>query len=348
MTNATKSEQSMPTIFPQAVVMQIVSGLGFSLAVKTAVELGVFSAFNNGKITVSAMAESLSLNAPALSRLLKALQSISLVTQDEEGNYEVTEYGATLLTGKSSRSLEPLVKYLLHENVVQSMVEMKYSIQTGKPAFEKVFGEQWYGNHEMKDNYLQTMDKAMEIYSRMSLPALLASYPFGQYDVIVDVAGGLGQLISGVLQSVPEAKGILFDLPETIERASANIGGSEIGERCTLVPGSMFEQIPSGGSLYMISKVLNDWDDEHVVSILANIRKVMTREAKLIIIENLPAKEGLSPEEAFRDLLFLVCSEGGSVRNLAELGKLVNQAGLDILAVKQTPSKFSIIECAVR
>ncbi|ETT37860.1 methyltransferase [Paenibacillus sp. FSL P4-0338] len=347
MTNTIKSEQPVNKIFPQAAVMQIVSGVGFSLAVKTAVELGVFDAINNGKKTVNAIAESLSLNAPALSRLLKALQSVSLVTHDEDGSYQVTEYGATLLTGKP-RSLEPLVKYLLHETVVQSMAEMKYSIQTGRPAFEKVFGEQWYGNHEMKDDYLQTMDKAMEIYSRMSLPALLASYPFDQYDVIVDVAGGLGQLISGVLQSAPESKGVLFDLPDTIERARMNAGMADTGERCAFVSGSMFEQIPSGGSLYMISKVLNDWDDEHVVSILANIRKVMTSGTRLIIIENLPDKEGMSPEEAFRDLLFLVCSEGGSVRTLDELGKLANEAGLDILSVRQTPSKYSIIECAVR
>ena len=107
----------------------------------------------------------------------------------------------------------------------------------------------------------------------------------------------------------------------------------------------MFEEIPSGGDLYVISKVLNDWDDEHVVAILENIAGAMSDHSKLIIVENVPEADRLSPEEAFRDLLFLVCSAGGRVRKKTEFEQLIEKAGLILLNVIQTPSKYTILEC---
>ena len=61
----------------------------------------------------------------------------------------------------------------------------------------------------------------MEIYSKMSLPSILKAYSFEKFDVIVDVAGGMGQLITGILGAAPKSKGILFDLPKTIQSAKA-------------------------------------------------------------------------------------------------------------------------------
>ncbi|MEC0599327.1 methyltransferase [Bacillus spizizenii] len=347
MTNSVQNEKEnqAPRKYPQAVVMQMVSGLGFSMAVKTAVDLGVFSALKDGRASVETLAESLKLNPSALSRLLRALESVGLVVQEEDCYFDVTEYGATLIPGKTPKSIKPLVDYLLHETVVQSMFKMDYSIRTGKSSFEEIYGEKWYENDQLDKEYLKTMNKAMEIYSKMSLPALLASYSFEPYDVIVDVAGGMGQLLTGILSSAPESKGILFDLPKTIESAKEYLASAEVSERCNFIGGSMFDEIPSGGSLYVISKVLNDWDDEHVVSILRNISNVMSDNAKLIIIENVPDAGRLSPEEAFRDLLFLVCSAGGRVRKKKDFENLIAKVGLTLKNVIQTPSKFSIIEC---
>ncbi|MFG3446064.1 methyltransferase [Bacillus velezensis] len=344
MTNSVQQDKQVPKKYPQAAVMQMVSGLGFSLAVKTAVELDVFSAFQNGPASAEAIAEALELNPSALFRLLRALESVGLVAQAQNGYYDVTEYGATLMPGKA-KSIEPLVEYLLHETVVQSMFKMDYSIKTGKSAFEAIYGDKWYKNNSLDQDYLKTMDKAMEIYSKMSLPSILKAYSFEKFDVIVDVAGGMGQLITGILGVAPKSKGILFDLPKTIQSAKKHLASSEMSERCQFTEGSMFEEIPSGGDLYVISKVLNDWDDEHVVAILENIAGAMSDHSKLIIVENVPEADRLSPEEAFRDLLFLVCSAGGRVRKKTEFEQLIEKAGLTLLNVIQTPSKYTILEC---
>ena len=60
----------------------------------------------------------------------------------------------------------------------------------------------------------------MQVYSEMHLTSLLKAYRFDPYKVVVDVAGGLGHVLSGVLAAYPGIKGILFDVPETIKKSA--------------------------------------------------------------------------------------------------------------------------------
>lgn len=329
----------------QQIVMQTLSGLIFSMAIKSALELGVFSSLKDGVCTLDKMATSLEVNVSALKRLLKALCTAGLLYEGPSNQYNVTKSGATLQAGPTPESLEPIARYMLSKRIVFPMFEMSYSIRTGKPSFDKIMGRSWYESSEESCDGLSIMDKAMETYSKISLPDIIEAYPFTGYNVIVDIAGGMGQMLAGVLDLNKEAKGILFDTPETIERAKDYIKSIGLTERCQLLSGDMFEKIPSGGDLYVISKVLNDWDDEHVTRVLSNVRTAMGKTSKLILVEQM-ADEGVpTPEEAIRNLIFLVCTSGGSVRTKTEFTKLINEAGLKTPRVIATKSEFSVIEC---
>ncbi len=225
------------------------------------------------------------------------------------------------------------------------MTEMSYSIRTGRPSFDKIMGRGWYENTKDDDGVLSIMDNAMKTYSTISLPDILDAYSFTEHNVIVDIAGGMGQMLAGILDSNKRAKGILFDTPETIERAKDYIKSIGFTERCQLIPGDMFKEVPTGGDLYVISKALNDWDDEHVSCVLRNVKKSMGKDSKLILVEQLANGEVPSPEEVVRDLIFLVCTPGGYVRTKAEFNKLIDKSGLKTSRVMTTKSGFSIIEC---
>lgn len=335
-------QQPAGKVPPQAKVMQAISGLTFSMVIKSAVELGIFRAIKEGFHTIEEMSRSLEVEPSSLRRLLRALAAIGLLNE-QQGVYSATELGATLQPGPTPKSIEPLAQYLLHDVVARPMLELSYSVRTGKPSFEKAMGASWYEYCQENQQYLQIMDRAMEAYSKISLPNLLASYPFSGFKVIVDIAGGMGQLLSGILKANPGTRGILFDLPETTERAVPFLKAAGIEGRYEIVPGDMFEKVPAGGELYIISKALNDWDDEHVLRALRNVREAMSQESRLILIEMLGADNAPSPEEVFRDLLFLVCSNGGKVRTESEFRELIGQAGLQISRI--IPGQFAIIEC---
>ena len=330
---------------PQKMVMQILSGLIFSMAIKSALELGVFHALSGGSCTLDKMAVSLKVNSSALKRLLRALCSIGILYEDRPNHYNVTPLGATLQVGPTPESLEPIARYLLSESIILPMFEMNYSIRTGKPSFDKIMGRGWYESSNENYEGLSIMDKAMEAYSKISLPDILDAYPFTECNVVVDIAGGMGHMLAGILDLNKTAKGILFDTPETIKRAKDYIKSIGLAKKCQLIPGDMFEKVPSGGDLYVISKALNDWDDEHVICVLGNVRTAMGKSSKVILIEQLADEEVASPEEAIRNLIFLVCTPGGYVRTQAEFTKLIDKAGLKTSRVITTKSGFSVIEC---
>ena len=49
------------------------------------------------------------------------------------------------------------------------------------------------------------------------IAAVLGAYDFARFDTIADIGGGRGHLLRAVLDAVPTAEGILFDLPHVIE-----------------------------------------------------------------------------------------------------------------------------------
>ncbi|WP_426448184.1 methyltransferase [Paenibacillus sp. S-38] len=327
---------------PQAVVMGSISGYFFSFVIKTAVDLGVFKALKEGVATKEALSAYLEVDAKSLHRLMRALVSMELVTLNASGQYAVTVLGQTLQPGPTPQSIEPLAEYMLSDFIVEAMAKLKNSIRTGQPSFDN---SAWYQAGKVDTEQQQIVNRAMEVYSKVSLPAILTSYSFETFHVIVDVAGGLGHILTGILRTNPQAKGVLYDLPTTIERAQNYIESVGMTERCELIPGDMFKSIPAGGDLYIISKALNDWDDAHVLRTLTNIREAMSGESKLIIIEMLVDDTHPTQEESIRDLFFLAITPGGGVRTRSEFTQLIEQAGMNISRIIPASDQFCIIEC---
>ncbi len=330
---------------PQAMMMRMLGGTTFPLVIKCALKLGVLRVINEGITSDEEIAKHLDVNQEALHRLLRALVAMKLLDEPRPKNYVVTEFGATLLPGPTPQSIEPLALYLLDASMIIPMMNLSESVRTGKPSLEQDEELGWYGSYPER---AMLMDNAMEVYSKISLPDLLAAYDFSQFNMIVDVAGGEGQLIAGILKTNPNVKGILFDIPETVKRASEYMKAEGLELRCETISGSMFDKIPSGEDLYILSKTLNNWNDKQALSILQNIEAAMSSNSKLIIVENIGTDNVLSIEEVFRDLIFLACSNGGKVRTELELRKLISEAGLELTRIISTSSLFPMMECKVK
>jgi len=66
-------------------------------------------------------------------------------------------------------------------------------------------------------------DAAMTANSRAFAAVISASYDFSAFDVVADVGGGQGVLLSTILDANPSLRGILFDRPRAVSDGSANL-----------------------------------------------------------------------------------------------------------------------------
>jgi SAM-dependent methyltransferase len=151
-------------------------------------------------------------------------------------------------------------------------------------------------------------------------------------ELVVDVGGGTGGLLSGLLANHPALRGIVVDLPhsETVARETFERAG--VADRCTFVSGNFFEAVPSGGDVYVLSHILHDWDDEPARRILRAIRTAAGDSARLVILDNvLDAGPGaIVPKLLDLHMLVLV---GGRERTEAEWSRLLADVGFSLVRI---------------
>ncbi len=73
-------------------------------------------------------------------------------------------------------------------------------------------------------------------------PAVATAYDFGKWGSLMDVGGGNGMLLAAILKAHPELRGVLADLPHTLERATHRgflDGELASGAPCSLVISSV-------------------------------------------------------------------------------------------------------------
>jgi len=169
--------------------------------------------------------------------------------------------------------------------------------------------EHFKNNPEKFANFNHTMTKFSTNYVIFEDNSEAKSL-FGSLNKIVDVGGGHGAFLSGILRANPNATGIVFDLPEVVAGGKARLDTDlqDLRDRLDFVEGSFFDSIPSGGDGYVAKGVLHDWSDEKAIEILKTIHKAMSKHAKLIIIDRVLSAD--KPDLLFMDIHMLVMCNG--------------------------------------
>ena len=169
---------------------------------------------------------------------------------------------------------------------------------------------------------------------------VLSSYDFRRFGKIADIGGGRGHLLRAVLDTVPTAKGVLFDLPDVV-------AGFDLDrQRLTPVAGDFFRDPLPAADAYLLMEVLHDWDDPSCVAILTALRRAAPPDATVLVIEGVLPEDRLDPRAQTLDIIMLTVT-GGRERTPAGLGALFEQAGWQLGTVTDTAGPMRIVEARV-
>lgn len=323
-------------------MLELLSGHFRSQALCTAAALGIADLLKEGPKNTEELGRATGAHPQALFRLLRALASIGVFQENDNGDFELTPLATALQSDGPNSVLGAalLAHASFHWN---SWSHLSHSVLTGESAFEHVHGTGLF-------DYLQKNPAATAVYegwmtrlSEMQVPSLVNAYEYGSFHTIVDVGGGHGALLAAILKANSTVHGVLFDLPEVLANAGL-IREAGVESRCSLVSGNMFECIPPGGNLYLLKTVIHDWSDDQSIQILTNCRKAMTSEGRLLLIESVvPSGNGPHPSK-FMDLNMLVLTHGGRERTASEYRALFQASGFELARVIPTPSPMSLLE----
>jgi hypothetical protein len=308
-------------------LLKLIFGFRFSQVIYAATRLGIADLLEDGPQRSAQLAAATGADVHALTRLLHALTHLGVVAEVEPGVFGLASLGRPL-RANAARSVRALTLSSCDEASWRSWGGLLHSVGTGQPAFQHIFGMTTF-------EYLAEHPEVSAIYHEASArdtsmafsPEVLARLDCSRFHTVVDVGGGRGALLSGLLRANPAVRGILFDTP-------AGLAGVGATDRCQVVSGDFLESVPEGGDAYILKYILLDWSDADAARILANCRRVMPANGVLIVIELvLPDELGSSERYTTTGDLGLLVTTGGRERTRDEFAALLKSAGFELSSI---------------
>ena len=333
-------QQAKDPSSPEALI-QMITGFWISQAIYAAAKLGIADLVKEGPKPCEDLAQATGMHPQTLYRLLRALASVGVFREGEEGCFGLTPLAEYLQTGVPS-SLRAFA-IMQSELQYRAYGEVLHSVKTGGTAFNLVFGQELFPYLTQHPTAATVFDEAMTNYTMQVAAAIIAAYDFSQFGTLVDVGGGYGTLLTAALQAHPTLRGVLFDLPHVAENAKQRLAAAGLAERCAIMGGDFFAAVPSAGDAYLLKWIIHDWDDERAVTLLKNCHQAMAAHGKLLVIEAVIPPGNTPFFHKWTDLTMLVIV-GGRERTEAEYRALFGAAGFALTQIIPTSSEMNVIE----
>ena len=338
---------NQPTpIPPQFQLSRMVASLWIPQTLYAAASLGVPDAVAPDGSSSDAVAGAIGADPGAVERLLRAMVGLELCTQADDGRFTLTPLGMCL-RADSPDSVRSWVMLMGGDMVWRCWGHLAECIRTGEPAPKLLEGKdtfEWIAAHPAE---FAVFDHSMQELTRRAAPAIAAAYDFAGARSVVDVGGGHGALVCGILQKNPALRGVIFDQPHCAPGAAAVAKNAGVADRCEFAAGSFFERVPADADVYLLKSVIHDWNDERSIAVLRTCRAALRGDARVVLVEVVvPARPGTSPLDqmiAGTDLNMLVMT-GGRERTKAQYKSICEAAGLRITRIIPTATAFSLIE----
>jgi len=279
----------------------------------------------------------------SLYRLMRALAALGVFFEEEGRRFRLAPMGE-LLRSDVTGSLRLRAEVNGQEWVWRPWGSLMHSVRTGEVAFDHLYGKttwQWFAdNPEPAALFNSLMDTGSDAESQ----AIVHAYDFSRVNLVVDVGGGQGRLLSTILAANDHLQGILFDLPNVIESARSLLDAS-CAEQIQLEPGDFHWSVPAGGDLYVLKKVIHNWKDEQARLILEACRRAMQPDGKLLLAEFIIGPPN-TPGRAVASDITMMVRNGGFNRTEGQYRTLLASAGFSLDRILRTGGGPELLEAS--
>ncbi|BCI52853.1 hydroxyneurosporene-O-methyltransferase [Mycolicibacterium litorale] len=323
-------------------LLELGTGAWTTAALYTAARLGVADQLAAGPKHANDIAARIGADPDGVYRLLRALTSRGVFTQRADGSFALTRVGEALRSDAEG-SLRDMVLFIGHPIRWADWGNLEHSVRTGRTAFSELHGRPFFDYLETDPEFAAVFNRAMTASSGLADEVALGAYDFTGFRLVVDVGGGHGSVLSTILRSAPQARGILYDLPAVVADAGPTFDAAGVADRASATGGSFMDSVPDGGDAYVMKNIIHDWSDEDAVRILRNIRTAIAPGGTLVLLEMVLPERANGFIGLMLDLEMLVTA-GGRERTRAEYANLLSRTGFRITRVIDTVTPLSIVE----
>ncbi len=337
---ASPNSSSVPDASP---VIELIESFRRSKAMFAAVSLGIFDVLERAPVNLTTLATELRVQPEPLERLLDACVGLKLLRRNG-ALYENETVASTYLCRTSERAL---TGYILYSNDVLFPLwsHLEDAVREGTPRWKQAFDiEGGIFDHFFRtDEAKQTFIQGMHGLGLLSSPKVAEAFDLSRFRRLADLGGATGHLAVATCERYPHVHAIVFDLPQVVETARAQVSKSPASSRIDVIAGDFFHDELPEADLFAMSRILHDWSVDKIHPLLTKIYQRLPPGGGLLLGEKLLHEDKAAPTSAhLQSLNMLVCTEGKE-RTLGEYRRLLENAGFRDVQGKFTGSPLDAV-----
>ena len=201
-----QTTESIPTgaatsILPPSIVLyQLATGHYISHTLCLVAKLDIADLLKHGPRHYRELADLTGTHAPSLNRVMRLLASVGVFSEKQNGNFALTAVGECLRTGVAGSS-RAMVMLFAGQRTQERWEDLEYCVRTGEPAFRLRGLTNIFEDPQRTPEEEAIFDAAMADLTRLIAVAVTSVYDFTPFRLLVDVGGGNGALMIGILKA---------------------------------------------------------------------------------------------------------------------------------------------------
>jgi len=247
-----------------------------------------------------------------LARLLDACVSLGLLEKRGD-EYVNTPEADKFLRSDSPNTLSGYIRYS-NRALYPMWGHLEDAVREGTHRWTQTFG--WDGpifSHFFRtEEAMRDFQKGMHGFGQLTSPAVVAAFDLSRFRRLVDLGGGSGHLAEAAHKRYPDLEAVVFDLPNVAKLFPGTVAGD------------FFTDPLPPADLYSLGRILHDWSEQKIRTLLAKIHAALPAGGGLLVAEKLLDPDYVSAH--MQSLNMLIVTEGRE-RSAAEYAALLREAG---------------------
>jgi ubiquinone/menaquinone biosynthesis C-methylase UbiE len=300
-------------------------------AMKTAIELELFTLVGDGSKTVDDLAQVTNASRRGVHALCDFLVIMGFLTKVNR-RYGLTADSAVFLDKKSPAYVGTATKFFASPFVMENFTDLESIVRSGGPRLDRPSFER---EHPVWVDFARGMAPLLQLVAEETAKLVHVD----SATRVLDIAAGHGLFGISVARRNPDATIVALDSQAVLAIAQENAERLGVSDRYTLLPGDALE-VPygKGYGVVLVPNFLHHFDREAIRIVLKKIHGALAPGGRVVVVEFVPNDDRVSPPVAAGFVLnVLANTRGGDAYSLSEYRAMFQETGFSLTGVYPLP-----------
>ena len=295
-----------------------------SAALKTAIELDIFTAIADGTNTAALLAAKTGAAQRGV-RILCDYLTIHEFLAKNNGRYSLSQESAIFLNRHSPAYMGTLADFLASAEPKRNFDALTESVRKGGTSVAQ--GDNTKPNDELWVTFARTMAPLTTVSAGFIADLALAKE--GKTCKVLDIAAGHGMFGITIAKLNPNAHITAADWAPVLAVARENAAAAGVADRVAFRPGSAFEaDLGEGYDIALLTNIFHHFDVPTCEKLMRRVHDVLKPGGKAITLEFVPDEDGVTPPTAAAfSLIMLAGTDSGDAYAFSQYEKMFANAG---------------------